>query len=296
MIKILRTELEKIIMGSGFWLCIFCTFLLCLTADVYEDIQTGRKYSAAEAVITFSESEMAEEWRFCSREVIGRGIGGWLPFFLPIAAAFPGIPLLCDEYRTKYVRYEIQRAGKRTFYAARLAAVFLGGALAVTAGYALFSLAACLVFPKPLELSPVALQNYQFMAGGSEALSGIPFLRYVLKILGCVFLAGGLSALPAAVLTGLSLNKYIVLCVPFFLKYGLLQICLGLEQSEFFLSGEAPGWLTEATAMINPDRLLYLFQYPGAHLWKTLAWCLILIVFYSGCYLILQKRRLDCGE
>ncbi len=295
--RTIRLELEKIIRGSGFWLCILCTFLLCLTADVYENMLTGRRYSAAEAVVTFSERELTEDWQFCSREVIRKGMDGWLSFFLPIVAAFPCIPLLCDEYRTKYVRYEIQRNRKRSFYAAKLAAVFLGGAMAVTAGYALFSLTISLVFPGPMEFSPAIREFYELMAvGGSESFSGISSFLYVLKILCCVFLAGGLSALPAVVLTSVSLNKYVVLCVPFFLKYGLLQICLSLRQSDFFLSGRAPGWLIEANTIINPDTPLYLYQYPGDFRGKILAWCLILVVFYSGCYLILQKRRFDCGE
>lgn len=295
MINNIKNELEKILKGNGFCLCILCVFALCLTADIYEDSLTGRRYSAIEAVMEFSRSELRENWMFCSREVIRKGAQGWFSFFLPIVAAFPSIPLLCDEYRTRYIRYEIYRSKKKSFYAAKLATAFLGGAMAVTAGYALFSLAACLMFPKPPELSPMVLQNYQWMVeGNGKTFSGIFFFGDVLKVLCCGFLAGGINALPAVILSGISKNKYVVMCTPFFLKYGALQMCLSLN--DLFLRGAAPRWLTEINTVINPDTPLYLYQFQGDIQGKSMIWYLIMVVFYSGCYLIIQERRLDCGE
>lgn len=295
MIKTIKMELEKVLKGNGFCLCIFCAFALCLTAGVYTDSLTDRRYSAIEAVMTFSRSELREDWQFCSREVIRKGAQGWFSFFLPIVAAFPSIPLLCDEYKTKYIRYEIFRSKKKSFYAAKLAAAFLGGAMAVAAGYALFSLAACLMFPKPLELSPMALQGYQLMAGDNgRTFSGTFLFGDALRILCCAFLAGGINALPVVILSGISQNKYVVMCIPFFLKYGVLQGCLSMN--DLFVRGGVPRWLTEVNTVINPDTPLYLYQFQGDIRWKSMIWYLIMVVFYSGCYLIIQERRLDCGE
>ena len=109
MIRNIRTNIYKILTGYG---CIIFTAVLCFSAYIYEDSMNGDKYSVFMAYKTFDKDFMLSDTRFCSFEVMLKGAGSWLSLFIPLISAFAFIPLVCDEYEAKSVRFEIFRSSK----------------------------------------------------------------------------------------------------------------------------------------------------------------------------------------
>lgn len=296
MMRNLKNELYKILIGRGFWLSVLAVFSICLFTNIYDDFTTDTKYSVLGALMTFDSEMLAEDWHFCAYEVIRQGTSGWISFFLPIVVAFPCIPLLCDVYESRYVRFEIFRSSKLSFLSAKLFSSFLCGAIAAAAGYALYAIFVAAIFPSPSELTPWASELYPMLVGiPEEKLSGFSYVLLVLRKERDVFFWGGLNVMPAAALAGLSKNKYVITCIPFFLKYALKLFCQKMQLLMFFGERTAPAF-SKAIALINPDALANLSTHPAAFQWQIAIFSVFMFFLYFTCHLIIQKGRWDCGE
>ena len=106
----------------------------------------------------------------------------------------------------------------------------------------------------------------------------------------------GISATgrPAVLLTAVVRNKYIVLCVPFFLKYAFGQLCQKMQAQAVSDIQHTDMKLLEFTGVIHPDSLAHLSQ--SANKVAVIAYSGVLLIAAFALYMLLQTRRLDSGE
>ena len=161
MIRNIRTNIYKILTGYGFYICIIFTAVLCFSAYIYEDSMNGDKYSVFMAYKTFDKDFMLSDTRFCSFEVMLKGAGSWLSLFIPLISAFAFIPLVCDEYEAKSVRFEIFRSSKLCYNLSKFITACLCGGFAVMLGFGLFTLADYALFPNINEYSAELKKTYE---------------------------------------------------------------------------------------------------------------------------------------
>lgn len=289
------TGLRKTVTGFGFWVCAGFTVMLCFSANIYTDVIKNDRYSVFSALRTFDREFMLTDTSFCAFSVIQCAVSGWLSLFIPIIAAFAFIPLVCDEYEAKSVRFEIFRAGKRGFHLSRFLTALICGGLAVTAGFAMFSLLAFLLFPGIGDYDPMQremlLESLSFTF--PEISSGLTLP--IMKMIGSVFLYGAVSAVPAIALTALIRNKYLVLCIPFFLKYAVGQTCIKLQSQAVADYEHTDEALMRFAGIINPDSLAFLPQL-GDMKSAVLLYSGGLVLAALGAYIFIQSRRVDSGE
>lgn len=295
MISSIKTNLYKVLLSKEFYICSAFTVILCFSANIYTDIEKNDRYSVFTALRTIDREFMLTDISFCSFNVIQHAIGGWFSMFIPIVAAYPFIPLVCDEFETKSIRYEIFRTNRIVYYISRFFTACICGGLAVVLGYAFFSVLAFTLFPSFSDYDSAQCELLLETTGYSyidfENVLRIP----VLKTFGIVFLYGFVMAVPSIALTAVIRNKYLVLCIPFFLKYAVGQTCIKLQSQALSDIENTNEKLLKITSIISPDSLANLYH-TGDIKNEILLYNICVVLVTLIVYVIIQLRRFDSGE
>lgn len=295
-IRNVRINFYKILTGYGFYICVIFTAILCFSANIYEDFGNGNRYSAIMSLMKFDKDFMLSDTSFCSFEVMRKGAGSWLSLFIPLISAFAFVPLVCDEYEAKSVRFEVFRSSKLCYNASRFITACLCGGLAVMLGFGLFTLTEYALFPNISEyevgLKTIYIESltYQY----PHIIQG-SFIPIILNKMGEMFLYGTVCASPVIMLTSIIRNKYLVLCIPFFLKYAVNQTCIKLQSQAISDIENTDTSLLKISSIFNPDALSYLSEY-GTDKKIVLIYSGIIVLAAAVFYLIICGRRIDSGE
>lgn len=295
LLKNISVNLKMVFTNYGFYLCAVFTVILCMCASIYYEGRTNENYSVIKSLTEFDRQFMLHDTSFCSYQVIERGSGSWLSMFVPIISAFAFVPIICDEAESKMIRNSVFHSSKLTFYASKYITACLSGGLAVMLGFAVFAVIINFTFPNIDQYSPELQEHlkeslfYSFpklAKHGYGALICVKFLE--------IFIYGAVAAAPAVMLTSFIRNKYLVMCIPFFFKYAVTQTCFKLI-SEAWSDLENPNVkLSKFAYIIAPDSVVSLFSYNEKN--YILIYNLLLVTAAFIFYIIIQKRRLDCGE
>ncbi|MDE6852452.1 MAG: hypothetical protein K2J67_08185, partial [Lachnospiraceae bacterium] len=109
------------------------------------------------------------------------------------------------------------------------------------------------------------------------------------------FLYGAVCAAPAVMLTSLIQNKYLVLCIPFFLKYVANQTCTRIRSQVIENPEKLDMKFQKAGSIVNPDALADLSSF-GEDRKLVLFYNASIVVLLFIIYVFIQNRRLDSGE
>lgn len=279
--KEILVQFKKIFSSSGFYLSTLLTVTLLFCAEVYMDALTSDRYSAISALMNFDHDEMLRHFELCSYYVIRSARNGWFTLFVPLSTAFCFVPLMCTERDSNALRFQIARSSKLKFNLSRyLSGIFAGG-ISVALGYAVFSGLSFILFPGRSEFA-------QFFDGQSDE----GFMGY-LKILLGIWLYGTFWSMPAMFCTSVIKNKYLVMCIPFFIKYGAVQTVSMLTQHIFSDPENINMTLASFLNIINPESLMYVAEYGTAG---------GILIFYGAVsaalligYLLIQTAGRDQG-
>lgn len=292
----IRNDFYKILTGYVFYLCIAFTTVLCFSAQIYTDYIKNDKYSAFMSLYSFDREFMLTDVSFCSFNVMLRGAGSWLSMFIPIISAFAFVPLVCDEYEAKSVRFEIFRSSKLGYRASRFFTAFICGGLAVLAGFALFAALAYMLFPNISEYGEAEREMllWTYSSGYPEIAEGKYYITVIKKFTE-IFFYGALSAVPAIALTSFIRNKYLAMCIPFFGKYAMDQTCAKLRSQALSDYGNIDEGMLRFSSVVDPNSVSY-FSELGDQKQAVLIYSILLTATALAAYLIIQSRRLDSGE
>lgn len=270
-------SLRKNVTSLGFWLCVGMTILLLFAAEVYFDFGTQTRYSVFRAHTDIPRSELANHFELCSTTVVQNARGGWFTLFAPIIAAFCFVPTMCSEHEQNAVRFQIFRTTKLNYHISQFLSGVISGGLAMALGYIIFAGAAFALFPSVSEMNC------------AEMLQDTNFNLFELTL--GVWLFGAFWSVPAMFLTSVLRNKYIILCIPFFVKYGLNQ-----TYQKVFQDAVSPEKfdknLLEIANIINPNGLLWIND--SNRLSVSLLFGISTVVLFCA-YLVINQKRGDCG-
>lgn len=270
---------RKIITSRGFWLCVIMTVILLFAADVHIDYNTMNRYSAVRALTDFSMEELAAEFEFCNISVVQNARNGWFMLFAPILGAFCFVPLMTTEREENAVRFQIFRTSKLKYFIAEFFAGAISAGTAVALGYAVFSAIVSPLFPSVSEMSDFA----------KNMLEGTTF-NFPKLLLG-MWCYGAFWSVPAMLLTSVLRNKYLIMCIPFFIKYGLTQTYQKISQNIY--AGELPDAKTlKILSAANPDGIIWINEFNRV---SVIILFLISALILFAVYLIISMKRGDCG-
>lgn len=271
----LFVSFRKIMTSRGFWLCVGMTVLLLFSAEVYTDYDTQNRYSVFFALTDLSGEEMTAHYELCNIMVTQNARGGWFTMFAPIIAAFCFVPLMCSEREGNAVRFQIFRTTKLKYSVTEFLSGVIAGGLAITLGYLVFSGGAMLLFPDVSEM----------------AVSEMGMLKNVLfdfpKLTLEVFLYGGFWSTPAMFCTSILRNKYLVMCIPFFAKYAIAQVCQKILLNALSFDSIDEKKLKFAN-IIDPDGILWVSDSTRFNV--ILVFGVSAVVFFTAFIIIMRKR------
>ena len=277
--KALIVSFKKIFTSRGFWLCAGMTVILLLTTEIYTDLNTYNKYSVITALTKLPAEEFTRHFELCRTMVMIDIRGGWLPMFIPIVTAFCFVPQMCAERGSGAVRFQMFRSSKLKYNLAQFVSGTLAAGAAVLIGYLLFCGAVYFLFPAPSE----------FDGWEAERIAGFSFPKQLLEI----WLYGVFHSIPAMFCTAVMRNKYLIMCIPFFLKYGLSQAVQMIQRNAFGDYENINLGLLEFTQTANPDGLLWIADQPDFKA-PALFFGITAAAFMTA-YLIIKQNRRDQG-
>lgn len=281
MIRSLKCDLHKTLFSAGFLAAILVTFLLCFTENVYVEFSTMQSFSAFEALIKFDRAFMERNSSFCSLSVWKSTLYGYSAMSLPILASFPFVFSQSAERNSGNIRFAIFREKRLKYYFSKfLCAVFCGGGC-VMLGVMFFGIFSFFAFP--------GLECYPDLPLEFYAPDGI--FAEIAKKLFSSFLYGCVSTVPAFFLSSFCRNRYIILCVPFLMRFMLdtatNKIIVNTRDDKIYQT-------VFPFEPYAPSQIPYLEA--GSMLYSTVAVTVISVALMLFGYIIIMERRTDKGE
>lgn len=295
-LRLIKVNLIKVLTSTGFYACVLLMLVLCFTARAYDDIAENKSYSVIGVLAEFSREEMLANSSFSAYQILSCVSSGWLSLFIPIIAAFPLMPLICDGRESKSVRYSAFRSTKFSFSTGNFLTAMISGGLALLCGFALFAVSVYTLFPNISEYSPELIESAEWWISGTYPLFekyGYPYLVALDFVE--MFLYGALSAVPALIMTAFMKNKYLVLCIPFFLKYSAMQLHTGLLRNAYQDIENINENYLDILSVTEPDAMLSIFSY-GETMWRNWLFNAVLLISAFVLYIVVMNRRVDFGE
>ena len=210
--------------------------------------------------------------------ILQNACSGWFSLFAPIIAAFCFVPTVCTERGEKAVRFQIFRTTRLKYSLSQFFSGVISGGAAISLGYIIFAALVMGLFPDIGEMSEFAADVLL------ETTFDLPY--QILKM----FLFGAFWSIPAMFLTSVLNNKYLIMCIPFFLKYGLKQLHQKISQDAFSAVSSDKNAIALANA-INPDGILWVYDETRLVTWLVFG---ISAALMFAAFIIINRKRVDC--
>ncbi len=281
MIRAIKCDMDRTIFNISFMAAILVTFLLCFTENIYIDSSTMRAFSVFEALFRFDRAFMENRISFCSIMVFQSALSGYSAMFLPVLASFPFVYSQSVERNSGNIRFLISRTKRRKYYLSKFICAVLSGGICIVLGVMLFGIFSFVIFPH--------LGDYVAIDPEIYVPDGI-FAEIVKKLVSS-FIYGCANTVFAFFLSSFCRNRYIVLCVPFLMRFmqdtAVKKIIVGdaggnIYQMVFPFESYAPSQIP----YLEADSMLY----------STIAIMVIFMAFMLFGYITVMERRTDKGE
>lgn len=281
MIRAIKCDMDRTIFNISFMAAILVTFLLCFTENIYIDSSTMRAFSVFEVLFRFDRAFMENRISFCSIMVFQSAFSGYSAMFLPILASFPFVYSQSVERNSSNIRFLISRTKRRKYYLSKFICAVLSGGICIVLGVMLFGIFSFVIFPHSGVYAAIDPEIY--------APDGI-FAEIVKKLFSS-FIYGCANTVFAFFLSSFCRNRYIVLCVPFLMRFmqdtAVKKIIVGdaggnIYQMVFPFESYAPSQIP----YLEADSMLY----------STIAVMVIFMALMLFGYITVMERRTDKGE
>jgi hypothetical protein len=292
-LKLIKQNFYKLFTSVGFYACIAITFVLSFTAGISVKPDTFPE-NLFEAMFTKNGAELLQSTDYCFTNVVISGGGWWLAMFIPIIAAFPFIPIFSDERESRLGRNVIFRTGKFSYNTGNFLSSFFGSGLAIAVGYSLFLLVTSFIFPHISDYPAEMRSSAEIILMENAAYSELGITGLILSEILEIFLYSAMWSLPAFLLCSLIRNKYLIMCIPFFLKYSIDGISSRIQDAAYEDFENLDVKMIEIIGMLNPNGLMYIFQNSSSTqiLMITIGFFLASFVLFN----VFMNRRLDLGD
>lgn len=218
---------------------------------------------------------------FCSLSVFKNALSGYSAMFLPILASFPFVSSQSAERNSGNIRFSIFRAKRLKYYLSKFICCVISGGICVMLGIMLFGIFSFFVFP--------GLECYPSLDLEFYAPDGI-FAEAARKLLSA-FIYGCVNTLPAFFLSSFCRNRYIILCIPFLMRFmqdtAIKKIIVNTYDDNTYQT-------VFPFQCHAPSQIPYLEA--GAMLYSTVAVAVISAALILCGYIIIMERRTDKGE
>lgn len=286
---------KKMFCAPLFWVSIAAIAVICMFSPLYDNPQTGVSENILYVYLHYSKEALLQDVQLSAHAAFVKGLGGWLSLFIPVLTSLTAVNIRLDEYNSNMWRFVKLRTGKRNYNISSCIFYYLSGGITASAGYLLFGICVCAMFPglSLYQAEDTAFyletifRNGSFMeriyeCGGLPLAIGMQFIQ--------IFLYGASCTMASLFLTSFVENKYIIICTPFFLKYTLNRLSANLISAAYDDWEHPDEMLGRLADIINPETIATVLYYNG-----NVQAVLILHVFVTGlsflCFCMICNRR-----
>lgn len=281
MLKALKCDLLRCVLNKWFIMSAAITAALCFSVQVYTDNSNGRVYSVLEALLSIDHTVIAESSELIPPLIIGKALSGYAAMALPITAALPFVMSFISERSSGNMRFTVIRTGRVKYYLSKFFSALLSGGLAVWLGVNLFAVLVYILFPHTQSTEMLA----DYIPNGV-----FPML---LRTAAGAFAYGAASILPAFFLCSFCTNSYIILCVPFLLKF-IYETILSTVQTNSVAAGDYE--IYQQTLPFYPNAITFLFEIPfGKDFITIITLNLLFAVTAFFAFVLVMEKRADRG-
>lgn len=267
MLHYFSNEMKQIVCGVPFWICCLLVMILETTAGFC--IVDGNELSVIEVILQYSVKERESNMSFNSFSAFRSGMGSWLLLFAPVITALPFVVLFRDEASSGYRKFRIiSMKDKKCFSIIKYVSCFFSGALTMLVGTLLFAVVTEICFPSIKSFG----SEYMEMVLSSYHVDTV--LLVLIKYLVSCFFYGGFWALMSFVLLGKIQNKYLIVGIPFMIKYMWREI--------YFKSGNKG---------VGPDSLMELIYGEQSTVWIVFTYAVLGIISFILFYVSTVKKE-----
>lgn len=292
----LVTCFKKLFRSPVFWLSVAATVVICMFSELYRDPQ-GKTKTVIEMFMQYSKNAMLADTQLCSYNVFITGFRSWLTLFVPVIVSISAVGIYIDERKSGMWRLALHRTGRAKYSISGGLFILLSGGLALALGGALFALLTAIMFP-PLSAYPAESVNFftEFMFSrgtpmyGIYRAGGLPLCTVVQ--LAETFFYGMVCSAAAMLLSAFCENKYVIICIPFFLKYAFDQLSTVLFGKAVDDPTGFNEKLSDFAQMIDPDAANSFLTYSGNALGKIVLLNAGFVVVFFILFCIIRIRRL----
>ncbi|MEE3393091.1 MAG: hypothetical protein VZR00_05470 [Lachnospiraceae bacterium] len=225
----LRVEISKMLLNPMFIIEVLVIIVMFLSANITIGMDMR---SPAWAMYQYMNGNIAADELYGADAFSAfiYGWGSWFTLFIPVVSSFCTIPLLCDERNGGMTRFILIRQKKRTYILGKFLGAFICGGMAVIAAGLIYLVLCFSILPLPDE----GILSMLPMVYGSESMYKVIAFKLFLG-----FIYGGFQALFAIMFSSWLKNRYLIICLPFLLKYCYDQV-ITLIGSSFIMSDAHP--------------------------------------------------------
>lgn len=265
--KVLKTDIKRALLSWG--------FIVAMTG-----MAVPAFLGVLDQIISIFQGEMSEKLQagYSIQLSISSLQTDVILLVLPILAALPFTTAFVDDYRSKYLREYLPRAGKRQYIISKISATAIAGGLTLFVGILLV----CFVFTlllSPMEIAPQAVTDNTTMieANAIDITAQLTFVDLIGRAF-LFFLSGALWSLVGGLFATITMSKYMAYASPFIFYYVLVILSQRYFTNIYVLNPQE--WL-------NPSELW------NAGIWGAVLFVSELIVLLSIAYYAIMRRRLQ---
>lgn len=292
----LATCFKKLFCSPVFWLSVAATVVICMFSELYHTSQGDTK-TIMEMFVQYSKNAMLADTQLCSYNVFITGFHGWLTLFVPVIVSISAVGIYIDERKSGMWRLTLHRTGRVKYSISGGMFILLSGGLALALGGTLFAVLTAIMFP-PLSAYPEESVNlftqFTFSQGtsmyGIYRAGGLPLCTVVQ--LAETFFYGMVCSAAAMLLSAFCENKYVIICIPFFLKYALNQLSTALLVKAINATTGFNEWLYNFAEIIKPEAANSFLTYFGNTPGKIVLLNAGFVVVFFILFCIIRIRRL----
>ncbi len=282
MLGAIKNDFSRSMANRGFAFAVVITAALCFTEQIFCDNVNGRVYSVFEAFFTFDRAFMERNFDFNPAIIIGKALSGYSAMALPVTAAFPFVFAFVSERNSGNMRFVISRTGRLKYYFSKYISSIFSGGFCTMLGVLLFALFAFILFPSGQNPDTIT----EFLPYGA--------LLFIVKKSLSALVYGAASVLPAFFLCSFCTNPYIILCVPFLLKF-MLETLISEIQKNAISFGDI--FIYEKIIPFDPTSLNHIFEMlADKTFFITIAVNVVFAAAIFAGYAVIMEKRADRGS
>lgn len=291
------TCFKRLFRSPMLWLSALGTAAICMFSELYVTPQ-GETKTVIEMFMQYSKNAMLADVKLCSYNVFVTGFRGWLTLFVPVIVSISVVGICIDERKSGMWRLTLHRTGRIKYSISGGLFILLSGGLVLVLGSGIFAALTAIMFPS---LRLYTAEDVSFFTGlmfrqgtgmyGIYMAGGLPLCAAVQ--LAETFFYGMVCSAAGMLLSVLCENKYVIICIPFFLKYALDQFSTSL----FLKAADDPmGYnerLSNLAELIDPDAANSFLSYPGDQPGMIVLINAGLVVILFSLFCIIRIRKAD---